>query len=88
MKEYTITQSYALTLSVTVHVPDDMTIYEIQEHFADYDISVTVEPDEEAWDEWNADSEVICDHDICVDSLAPHGFPLVYKDGELQGSHF
>lgn len=79
MKELTITQTYVLEVSVTVHVPDDMNTYEVQEHFADFPINVTVES---AWDETES-NDVICDNDILVDSVSPHGLPLVLKDGEL-----
>ena len=79
MKEYTITQTYVLEVSVTVHVPDAMNIHEVQEHFSDFPINVTVQSE---WDETESD-DVVCDNDISVDSVLSHGLPLVLKDGEL-----
>lgn len=80
MKEYTVTQTYELQVTVTVHAPEGMNVVDIEEMFQDLPISVTVEAD---WDE--ADFEgVICPPDISVDGVRPSPLvPAVRHNGQL-----
>lgn len=82
MKKYTIIQHYELEVSVTVHVPDNLSVHEVQEYFSDFPISVVVESE---WENSEND-EVTCDNDIIVESLTTHGNPLVYDGDALMGN--
>jgi hypothetical protein len=81
MKEYTVTTTYELAVTVTVHVPDDMDVAEVQELFEDLPISVTVEPE---WDDTDF-GDATCDKNLSVDGLvASRLAPAVYHEGILQ----
>lgn len=82
MKQYTIIQTYELEVSVTVNVPDDLPVHEVQEYFSEFPISVVVES---AWENSDND-EVTCNNDIVVESLTVHGNPLVYDADALMGN--
>jgi hypothetical protein len=80
MKEYTITQTYELVVTVTVHAPEDMSVVDIEEMFTDLPISVTVDPD---WDETDFEG-VVCEPDISVDGVHPSPLvPTIRHNGQL-----
>lgn len=74
MKTYSITQTYELEVSVMVYVPDNYTPTDVQEHFSDFPISISVESE---WDGSDTD-EITCDSNICVDGLVSTGLPVVF----------
>lgn len=74
MKTYIVTQDYELKVSVTVQVPDDYTLEDIQDTFADFPITVTVDS---KWDDYRDNDEVICYNDIAIECLDTHGLPVL-----------
>ncbi len=62
---------------MTVHVPDDYTLDDIQNTFADFPISVTVDS---MWNDTMDNDEVICDNDIVIDCVNTHGLPVPFDD--------
>jgi hypothetical protein len=81
MKTLTITQSYELEVSVTVQVPDDYTLDDIQNTFADFPITVAVDS---KWDDYRDNDEVICYNDIAIEHLNTHGLPVPHdSNGNL-----
>ena len=80
MKEYTVTQTYELEVTVTVHAPEGMSVYDIEEMFTDLPISVTVEPN---WDETDFEG-VVCSPDISLDGVVSSPLvPSVRHNGQL-----
>ena len=68
MKRVHLTQTYELTITVDVDVPDDFTIDDMTNSLSDFPINATVES---LWDATGASDDVpeVIIGDLCVDSL-------------------
>lgn len=65
VKRIHLTQTYELTITVDVDVPDDYTMNDMENSLADFPINATVES---LWDDDSNDDELIVGS-LCVDSL-------------------
>ena len=68
MKRVYLTQTYELTITVDVDVPDDFTAEDMMNTLTDFPINATVES---LWDATGASDDVpeVIIGDLCVDSL-------------------
>lgn len=68
MKRIHLTQTYELTITVDVDVPDDFTAEDMINTLTDFPINATVES---LWDDTGASDDVpeVTVGDLCVDSL-------------------
>lgn len=65
MKRVHLTQTYELTITVDVDVPDDFTKDDLENSLADFPINATVES---LWDDDDTDDNITVGS-LCVDSL-------------------
>ena len=86
MKRVYLTQTYELTITVDVDVPDDFTAEDMMNTLTDFPINATVES---LWDATGASDDVpeVIIGDLCVDSLVSLNglgtFVLTDENGDI-----